>query len=66
MNMFTESKPKRRGWATTALIALIEHILPWASLTLRVPQVRRFVMSADELVREALFEHRSAHAEATS
>ena len=41
--------------ATTALIALTQQLLPSAALTLRVPSVRRFVISVDELVREALF-----------
>jgi AcrR family transcriptional regulator len=42
--------------ATTALVSLIQQILPSAALTLRLPPVRRFVISADELVGEALFE----------
>jgi AcrR family transcriptional regulator len=41
--------------ATTALVALFEGILPSAALTLRLPFVRRFVLSVDALVREALF-----------
>jgi AcrR family transcriptional regulator len=41
--------------ATTALVLLTEQILPSAVLTLRLPSVRRFVLSSDELVREALF-----------
>lgn len=41
--------------ATRALVALAHQILPSLALTLRVPLVRRFVISADELVREALF-----------
>ena len=41
--------------ATTALVALIQQILPSIALTLRLPPVRRFVLSADELVREGLF-----------
>ena len=45
--------PKQR--ATTALVSLIQEILPSAALTLRVPPVRRFVISADGLVAEALF-----------
>lgn len=43
--------------ATTALVSLTQQLLPSASLALRVPPVRRFVISVDELVREALFEH---------
>ena len=41
--------------ATTALIALTEQLLPSAAFALRVPPVRRFVIAADELIREALF-----------
>jgi AcrR family transcriptional regulator len=41
--------------ATTALVPLFQQILPSAGMTLRLPPVRRFVMSADELLREALF-----------
>jgi hypothetical protein len=41
--------------ATTALVSLTQQLLPSAALTLRVPPVRRFVMSVDELLREALF-----------
>jgi AcrR family transcriptional regulator len=41
--------------ATTALVALTQQLLPSAALTLRVPPVRRFVISVDELLREALF-----------
>jgi AcrR family transcriptional regulator len=41
--------------ATTALVALIQQLLPSASLTLRVPPVRRFLVSVDGLVRDALF-----------
>ena len=41
--------------ATAALVALIEQLLPSAALTLRVPPVRRFVISVDGLVRDALF-----------
>src|SRR5262249_11362774 len=42
--------------ATGALVSLIRQILPSAALVLRLPHVRRFVISADELVGEALFE----------
>jgi AcrR family transcriptional regulator len=48
-----DKSPKRR--ATTALVSLFQQILPSAGLALRLPPVRRFVISADELVREALF-----------
>ena len=41
--------------ATVALVALTKQLLPSASLALRVPAVRRFVISVDELVRDALF-----------
>jgi AcrR family transcriptional regulator len=41
--------------ATTALVRLLEGILPSAAMTLRLPFVRRFVLSVDALVREALF-----------
>jgi AcrR family transcriptional regulator len=41
--------------ATTALVAVTRPLLPSAALGLRVPPVRRFVLTFDELVREALF-----------
>ena len=41
--------------ATDALVRLFEGILPSAAMTLRLPVVRRFVLSVDALVREALF-----------
>ena len=41
--------------ATAALVLLTQQILPSAAVTLRLPPVRRFVLSSDELVREALF-----------
>ena len=41
--------------ATAALVSLTQQLLPSAALTLRVPPVRRFVISVDELIREALF-----------
>jgi AcrR family transcriptional regulator len=41
--------------ATTALVSLTRQLLPSAALALRVPTVRRFVISVDELVRQALF-----------
>ena len=40
--------------ATSMLITTTEQLLPSAALTLRVPPVRRFVLSIDELIREAL------------
>jgi AcrR family transcriptional regulator len=41
--------------ATAALVSLTQQLLPSAALALRVPPVRRFVISVDELIREALF-----------
>ncbi len=41
--------------ATVALVSLTRQLLPSASLTLRVPAVRRFVVAVDRLIREALF-----------
>jgi AcrR family transcriptional regulator len=41
--------------ATAGLILLTQQILPSAALTLRVPPVRRFVLSMDELIRDGLF-----------
>jgi hypothetical protein len=41
--------------ATAALVSLFQQVLPSAAMTLRLPPVRRFVVSADELLREALF-----------
>src|SRR6476660_8647 len=41
--------------ATTTLVSLTQQLLPSAALALRVPPVRKFVISVDELVREALF-----------
>jgi len=35
--------------------ATLEQLLPSAALALHVPPVRKFVISVDELVREALF-----------
>jgi AcrR family transcriptional regulator len=40
--------------ATAALVSLTQQFLPSAALTLRVPSVRRFVISVDGLVREGL------------
>jgi AcrR family transcriptional regulator len=50
-----DKSPRRR--ATAALVSLTQQVLPSAALALRVPPVRRFVISADELLREALFEN---------
>ena len=41
--------------ATAALVSLTQQLLPSAALALRVPPVRRFVISVDELARQALF-----------
>lgn len=41
--------------ATASLLTLIQQLLPSASLAIRVPPVRRFVVSADALVRDAVF-----------
>jgi AcrR family transcriptional regulator len=43
--------------ATAALVLLTQQILPSVAVTLRLPPVRRFVLSSDELVREALFDN---------
>ena len=40
--------------ATRALVGLTRDLLPSAALALRIPPVRRFILSVDELVREAL------------
>lgn len=41
--------------ATAALVSLIQQLVPSAALALRVPPVRKFVISVDALIREALF-----------
>ena len=41
--------------ATTRLVALTEQLLPSAAFALRVPVLRRFVSTLDELIREGLF-----------
>jgi AcrR family transcriptional regulator len=51
--------------ATSALVTFTQQLLPSAALALRVPPVRRFVVSVDELIREALFGNESP-AEGTS
>jgi AcrR family transcriptional regulator len=40
---------------TAALMSLTQHLLPSAALALGVPPLRKFVVSLDELAREALF-----------
>jgi len=51
--------------ATSALVTFTQQLLPSAALALRVTPVRRFVVSVDELIREALFGNESP-AEGTS
>jgi AcrR family transcriptional regulator len=41
--------------ATAALVSLTRQLLPSGALALRVPPVRKFVISVDELIRECLF-----------
>ena len=48
-----DKTPSQR--ATGALVSLTKQLLPSASLTLRVPAVRRFVIALDQLIGEALF-----------
>ena len=47
-----DQTPKQR--ATVALVALTQQLLPSAALTLRLPSIRRFVLTMDELIREGL------------
>lgn len=49
-----DKSPRQR--ATCALVSLIRQMLPAAALTLRLPPVRRFVQTADQLFREALLD----------
>jgi AcrR family transcriptional regulator len=42
--------------ATASLVSLNQQLLPSASLALRVPPVRRFVIAVDALIREALLQ----------
>jgi hypothetical protein len=42
--------------ATTGLVALLRRALPMGALTLRLPPVRAMVITADRLVRDALFD----------
>ena len=48
-----DKTPKQR--ATHALVALTRQLLPSATLTLRLPPIRRFVITVDELIRDGLF-----------
>lgn len=41
--------------ATATLVSLTRQLLPSAAIALHVPPVRKFVLSVDELIREALF-----------
>jgi AcrR family transcriptional regulator len=50
--LLDKSKGQR---ATGSLVTLIGQMLPSAALALRLPAMRRFVTSLDELIREALF-----------
>lgn len=43
--------------ATSALVLLTKQLLPSAALAIRVPPVRRFIVSVDELMGEALLSH---------
>jgi AcrR family transcriptional regulator len=48
-----DKSPKQR--ATAALVSLTRQLLPSATLALHAPPVRKFVISVDELVQEAMF-----------
>jgi len=48
-----DKTPKQR--TTDALVGLARQLLPSAAVTLRLPPIRRFVLSIDELIREGLF-----------
>jgi AcrR family transcriptional regulator len=45
----------RNQRATAALVALTRRLLPSASIAVRLPPLRRFVLSVDSLIHEALF-----------
>jgi AcrR family transcriptional regulator len=47
-----DKTPKQR--ATVALVALTKQMLPSAALTLRLPPIRRFVLTMDQLIHEGL------------
>jgi AcrR family transcriptional regulator len=49
-----DKSPAQR--ATRGLVGLLRQVLPSAALTLRLPPVRRFVQSADQLLRDALLD----------
>jgi AcrR family transcriptional regulator len=48
-----DKTPRQRG--TAALLSLTQQLLPSAALTIRLPLVRRLIVSMDDLIREALF-----------
>ena len=54
--LLDKSKHQR---ATSALVSLTQQLLPSAGLALHVPAVKRFVVAADELLREALISNPS-------
>jgi AcrR family transcriptional regulator len=49
-----DKSPRQR--ATASLIALVRQVLPASALTLRLPRARAFLVAADKLFREALFD----------
>jgi AcrR family transcriptional regulator len=53
-----DKSPNQR--ATAVLVSLTEQLLPSAAVALHVPAVRRFVVSTDELIGQALFENPTA------
>jgi len=53
-----DKSPRQR--ATTALVALVKQALPAAAVILRLARVRAFIISGDELFREALFDDSAA------
>lgn len=56
-----DKSPKQR--ATAALVSLLRQLLPSVALTLRFPQIRRFVVSLDELLQDGLLRDEGAEAE---
>jgi AcrR family transcriptional regulator len=59
--LLDKSKAQR---ATTALVSLTQQLLPSAGLALHVPAVKRFVVAADELLRDALMSEPGVRVEA--
>jgi AcrR family transcriptional regulator len=45
-----------RQRTTSTLVSVTQQMLPSVAVALRLPRVRRFVISVDELVRDGLFE----------